>query len=723
MLPQINDASNHNVPSPLSVSSSTSSSNGGIKIRIKLSATSLAKRRSQRRRMNPQPPMRTSSLTTTILHTNSHVNNPTFDSNNDQQIEKYSPNNLVFTTTSKANTKSSYWTVTDREPEWYKLAMPANLSISDTIKQMASYRKISTTSERNTSRSNQNDQIGQPIDTTQLIMKAVMHELDYDIDDNDLKFLHELNSQQKRQITEEEFENAIIILEFSTAEKIRSYLKQKSCENDDIVCDICLSPDADDGNEMVFCERCNCCVHQNCYGIPHVPSGTWLCRPCSILRRPSCILCSKLGGPMKCTASGTIWCHLTCALWLPELKFVDYVTMEPVLHLDKISHARWSLRCVVCSTLDGACVQCAHKNCRTPFHVTCGLAAGYFLDIQQTTSKESTSMRSQFNAYCFKHSDEARKRSEQDPLTYSSQKSIEDDSSCSSSSSSSSPPSLTPLTVYQRDQLRTEQWINECYKKFSTFISSSYLHEESPQDYDENLSKRIYEYWINKRQFHRTMPLIKRIDFVLEQRENAELLIAQINTCLKTRQTIRDLQNQCKTVLDSHPSSTILAQRFESLKKTFSSSSPSHRQRCRRRHRQSSSTSSTFHGENDHGNVNELKAVKRRRRKLFYSTEQYQTIVNAKRCRVSLESTYRYSLQLNTTYLIRTLNDGQMILLPKELFERISDKSILPSTDYSQVSDDGEDLETPKEPSLFQSSKTSYASHGNVVTCVTGSFN
>jgi len=30
---------------------------------------------------------------------------------------------------------------------------------------------------------------------------------------------------------------------------------------------------------------------------------------------------------MKCTPSGTIWCHLTCALWLPELKFADYVKM------------------------------------------------------------------------------------------------------------------------------------------------------------------------------------------------------------------------------------------------------------------------------------------------------------------------------------------------------------------------------------------------------------
>jgi hypothetical protein len=51
-----------------------------------------------------------------------------------------------------------------------------------------------------------------------------------------------------------------------------------------------------------------------------------------------------------------------------ELKFI-FLFKEPILNLDKIPHARWTLRCVVCSTSEGACVQCAHKNCRTPFHV------------------------------------------------------------------------------------------------------------------------------------------------------------------------------------------------------------------------------------------------------------------------------------------------------------------------------------------------------------------
>lgn len=154
--------------------------------------------------------------------------------------------------------------------------------------------------------------------------------------------------------------------------------------------------------------------------------------------------------------------------------------------------------------------------------MTCGLAAGYFLDIQQTVSKQSVKSASQFTAYCAKHSDEARRHSE------------EGNASCLSSST-------IPLTVFRRNELRTQQWINECHRKFTTFISSTHLHEQCPRGYDENLSKKIYEYWINKRLFNKTMPLIKRINFVFEQRENSELLITQINHCLKIRQKINQV--------------------------------------------------------------------------------------------------------------------------------------------------------------------------------------
>ncbi|CAF1423705.1 unnamed protein product [Rotaria magnacalcarata] len=722
---------------------SNSSSNVSIKIKPTISKNSITRRRSQRRRTTVLSSLRTSASPPLLLTEAGSGNESTVDTDDNQKTEIFAslgPNNkLVFTTTSTTNSKASYWTVTDRQPQWYKLSIPINQSIFNYKTQIVPYKRLSEKIQNEKPKSDSDEQINEPSDPTQLVMKTVMRELDYDMDDDDLEFLHEINRQniiiQKRQISEEEFENAIIILEFSAAEKIHSYINQKFCDDDDkIVCDICLLPDADDGNEMVFCERCHCCVHQNCYGIAVIPTGTWLCKPCSILRRPACILCPKLGGPMKCTASGTIWCHLTCVLWLPELKFADYVNMEPILHLNKIPHTRWSLRCVICSTTEGACVQCAHKNCRTPFHVTCGLAAGYFLDIQQTTTKEPTIFRSQFNAYCSKHSDEARKRSEEESIKLSKtlESDDDDDSSCSSSPSSSS----IPLTIYHRDQLKNEQWINECYKKFSTFISSSRLHEECPNEYDENLSKKLYEYWIRKRQMNNTMPLIKHIEFVFEQRESADLLITQINTCLTLRKKMLQLQNRCESMLDALPSSSeALIQRLESLKKTFSL--PIVQPRGRGHPRSLSSV-------NKHKNENKTKLSKRNCRQVSYSDEQLQTIEQAKHpCIVKLETTYRHSLELNTTYLIHKTIDGQMILVPKKLIEQeglnsITDDIILqrlntdsiPSTNYSDISndddndnDDEEDIEPCKKKRIFKTAKTTYTSQGNVVTCVTGSFN
>lgn len=37
--------------------------------------------------------------------------------------------------------------------------------------------------------------------------------------------------------------------------------------DEDVVCDVCQSPDGEDGNEMVFCDKCNICVHQVWWGV------------------------------------------------------------------------------------------------------------------------------------------------------------------------------------------------------------------------------------------------------------------------------------------------------------------------------------------------------------------------------------------------------------------------------------------------------------------------
>ncbi len=43
---------------------------------------------------------------------------------------------------------------------------------------------------------------------------------------------------------------------------------------------MCSKPDSDPPNEIVFCDNCDMSVHQECYGVPVIPDGDWLCRNC-----------------------------------------------------------------------------------------------------------------------------------------------------------------------------------------------------------------------------------------------------------------------------------------------------------------------------------------------------------------------------------------------------------------------------------------------------------
>jgi hypothetical protein len=95
---------------------------------------------------------------------------------------------------------------------------------------------------------------------------------------------------------------------------------------------------------------------------------------------------------------------------------------------------------------------------------------------------------------------------------------------------------------------------------------------------------------------------------------------------------------------------------------------------------------------------------------------------------VKLESTYRQNLKLNTTYLIGMTLEEQMVLLPKQLIEQANvitmtdDDSLQEQTNNSSSTDD-DDIEPLRKQENFKSTKTPYTSQGNVVTCVTGSFN
>ncbi|XP_075963354.1 protein Jade-1 [Anarhichas minor] len=169
--------------------------------------------------------------------------------------------------------------------------------------------------------------------------------------------------------------------------------------DEDVVCDVCRSPDGEDNNEMVFCDKCNICVHQACYGIQKVPKGSWLCRICALGILPKCQLCPKKGGAMKPTRSGTKWVHVSCALWIPEVSIGNPEKMEPITNVSHIPSNRWALICCLCKEKAGACIQCSAKNCRTAFHVTCGLHAGLEMNTILTEDDEV-----KFKSYCPKHS-------------------------------------------------------------------------------------------------------------------------------------------------------------------------------------------------------------------------------------------------------------------------------------------------------------------------------
>ncbi|CAF4160740.1 unnamed protein product, partial [Rotaria magnacalcarata] len=71
-------------------------------------------------------------------------------------------NKLVFTTTSTTNSKASYWTVTDRQPQWYKLSIPINQSIFNNKTQIVPYKRLSEKIQNEKPKSDSDEQINEP---------------------------------------------------------------------------------------------------------------------------------------------------------------------------------------------------------------------------------------------------------------------------------------------------------------------------------------------------------------------------------------------------------------------------------------------------------------------------------------------------------------------------------------------------------------------------------
>lgn len=244
---------------------------------------------------------------------------------------------------------------------------------------------------------------------------------EYDMDEEDSAWLEMMNEKRKSEgqpsVSADTFE--IVMDRLEKEAFLESRIPQSSVDEDAFCC-VCLDDECLNSNVILFCDVCNLAVHQECYGVPYVPEGPWLCRRClqSPSRPVNCVLCPNQGGAFKQT-SDSHWAHVVCAIWIPEVCFANTVFLEPIEGVNNIPSARWKLTCYLCRQKGhGASIQCHKTNCYTAFHVTCAQRAGLFMKIEpvRETTANGTTFSVKKTAFCEAHSPSEKEGSDDEDI-------------------------------------------------------------------------------------------------------------------------------------------------------------------------------------------------------------------------------------------------------------------------------------------------------------------
>lgn len=137
-----------------------------------------------------------------------------------------------------------------------------------------------------------------------------------------------------------------------------------------------------------MCDECDLAVHQDCYGVVHIPEGPWLCRRCYVGQSDSsqakCSLCPWPDGALKQTTdSRRPWAHLTCAHYLPGEAHILNASFQEPIDIGHVHAGRHNLTCIYCrrkGIQSGTPVQCASKTCHLAFHPLCARKAGALMN-------------------------------------------------------------------------------------------------------------------------------------------------------------------------------------------------------------------------------------------------------------------------------------------------------------------------------------------------------
>ncbi|KAM7397324.1 hypothetical protein PAMP_020307 [Pampus punctatissimus] len=344
-------------------------------------------------------------------------------------------------------------------------------------------------------------------------------EVEYDMDEEDYAWLELINEKRKSegisQVSNNLFEFLMDRFEKESYSATQGQSDLQSLVDEDAVCCICMDGDGADSNVILFCDSCNIAVHQECYGVPYIPEGQWLCRHClqCPLRPAECVFCPNRGGALKKTDDDR-WGHVACALWVPEVGFSDTVFIEPIDGVRNIPPARWKLTCYLCKEKGvGACIQCDKINCYTAFHVSCAQKAGLYMKMEpiKEVTESGTTFTVKKTAFCCSHTPEGCDRR---PLNIYEEPHLKN--------------GACPKRADKRGKARAKGWQKKKSKRVEpepepepetptnsgpSITASSFdtiLNQVAVQR-KRLFVERVLSYWVLKRQSRNNVPLIRRL--------------------------------------------------------------------------------------------------------------------------------------------------------------------------------------------------------------------
>ncbi|XP_078677590.1 peregrin-like isoform X14 [Branchiostoma floridae x Branchiostoma belcheri] len=363
-------------------------------------------------------------------------------------------------------------------------------------------------------------------------------EVEYDMDEEDYAWLEMVNDKRKGDnmppVSQEVFETLMDRLEKESYFESQSSGKgdPSSYIDEDAVCSICQDGECQNSNVILFCDMCNLAVHQECYGVPYIPEGQWLCRRClqSPSRAVDCVLCPNKGGAFKQTDDAR-WAHVVCALWIPEVCFANTVFLEPIDSIDHIPTARWKLTCYICKQRGvGACIQCHKANCYTAFHVTCAQHAGLYMKMEpvRETGVNGTSISVRKTAYCDVHTPQGWDRtrhmmSEEDedvPKGMSAKKAKKFKEEKSRQKMRKARKMLaekrSAMPVVSVPYIPSNNSSSLPTVRVSKIVSRVSLQQK------QKFFQRLHSYWMLKRQSRNGVPLLRRLQAHHQSQRNKE---------------------------------------------------------------------------------------------------------------------------------------------------------------------------------------------------------